>query len=188
MAHDATVLLDLEFGLNQLSGSRDLLFKMLTRFQQDYAPLADELEPLVQSLDYEAIRHKTHTVKGVAGNLGMWALHDVSKHFEDAAKEQNPSVASHLTPFVTCLQNTLNEINAAQGTSSSDSGQQSSTDIEAAGGDISELKQLLAQNEFISNDKLESMLASSGLESSVQDEIIQAINDLDYEAALALLG
>lgn len=181
---DDNSLLNLEFGLSQLSGNRDLLFKMFDRFSQDYCSISDELSGLITDCNYTEIRHKVHTIKGVSGNLGLNALYHVSKEFEDAAKTYDPDIIRFLEPFCTTLKDTLQEIENAKNGVSSDSGNDNNTNT-AEG--IIELKRLLEQNEFISANKLNELLSKAGLDSGKKDKISQAINDLDYPTALSLL-
>lgn len=173
---DNNVLIDLEFGLSQLSGNRDLLLKMYDRFSNDYSPFADELASLVAEANYQEIRHKVHTIKGVAGNLGMNALHTICKEFEDAAKRSDPEIEIYLSPFQDKLTATLQEINNLQ----------NGGDSESSNG-IAELTRLLEDNEFISNEQLSQLLADSQLSDAQKAQVSQAVNDLDYPTALSLL-
>ncbi|UAA37527.1 Hpt domain-containing protein [Paraneptunicella aestuarii] len=180
---DDNSLLNLEFGLSQLSGNRDLLFKMFDRFAQDYSSISDELSGLITNGNYTEIRHKVHTIKGVSGNLGLNALYNVSKVFEDAAKASDPDIIRFLEPFSTTLKDTLQAIENAKNGGNSDSGNNNAGNDEG----IAELKRLLEQNEFISANTLSELLAKTRLDSGKKDKISQAINDLDYPTALSLL-
>ncbi|MCY7296584.1 Hpt domain-containing protein [Alteromonas sp. a30] len=175
------IILDLDFGLSQLSGNKELLIKMFERFRSDYAQFADELYELLATNDTHLLRQKVHTIKGVAGNLGMNALYYVSKEFEEAAKTDDPNIASHLLPFKETLEATIGEMNELiEGV------HENTSDDDLAQG-VDRLKQLLRENEFISKDDLAAFLANSDYSPATKSKISQAINDLDYPTALSLL-
>lgn len=177
---DQNLILDLEFGLSQLSGNKELLLKMFDRFRSDYTSFADELYELIAANDFQQLRQKVHTIKGVAGNLGMNALHSISKEFEEAAKTSDPDIASHLLPFKEALEATIDEMQKLENEAHPEA---------PAGTDqgVSQLKQLLQDNEFISNELLDSLLTGSDYSDALKSRISQAINDLDYPTALSLL-
>lgn len=176
---DQNLILDLEFGLSQLSGNKELLLKMFDRFRSDYTSFADELYELIAANDFQQLRQKVHTIKGVAGNLGMNALHSISKEFEEAAKTSDPDIASHLLPFKETLEATIDAMKKLE----------TEAHPEPVVGDkgVSQLKQLLQDNEFISNELLDSLLSNSEYSDADKAQISQAVNDLDYPAALSLL-
>lgn len=171
--------IDLDFGLSQLSGNRDLLIKMFDRFCSDYAPFADELLALAESKNTQELRMKVHTIKGVAGNLGFQALHKASKTVEDEIKQSSGQLESFLHKFIATLNETVTEIERIK----NGSDPAPATNKEG----LNELKRLLQENEFISSDHLNELLSNSDLSEHSKTQISQSINDLDYPAALALL-
>lgn len=169
--------IDLDFGLSQLSGNRDLLIKMFDRFCSDYAPFAGELQALADSGSTQELRMKVHTIKGVAGNLGFRALHTASKTLENEIKQPNGQLQTLLQQFIVTLNETVAEIDRIK----------SGADAPANNDGLNELKRLLEENEFISSDRLNELLSGSDLPEQSKMQISQSINDLDYPAALALL-
>lgn len=164
----------MEFGLNQLSGNKELLFKMFDRFTQDYANVVGELRTSVNDGKTNDIRHKVHTIKGVAGNLGMNALYVDCRALEDAVKRGETDISNHLVAFEKALTATLAEIASLKTEESERTG-------------VSQLKYLVEQNEFISGDSVEQLLRDSNLDEQTKQDIVKAINNLDYPTALKLL-
>lgn len=171
--------IDLDFGLSQLSGNRDLLIKMFDRFCSDYAPFAGELQALADSENMQELRMKVHTIKGVAGNLGFRALHTASKTLENEIKRPNGQLQIFLQQFIETLNDTVTEIDNIKNGSAAEPA--------ANNEGLTELKRLLEENEFISSDRLNELLSTSDLPEQSKMQISQSINDLDYPAALALL-
>lgn len=182
MNQDKSVVLDEEFGINQLSGNRDLLLKMLQRFKDDHGDCGAAFEEAAAQQDFTELKKRAHTTKGVAGNLGLWALHHSSKVLEDAAKAETPSIKAEIEPFVQCLQDTLDAITALQ-----EGGSAPEPQASPAQDNMAELRNALEQNEFVMPDTLSQWLANSGFDAGVQEAITDAINDLDYPQALALI-
>lgn len=179
MNRDTTVLFDSSFGLEQLSGNRDLLCKMLDRFCSDYANIEDDLSATIAAADQTSCKAKAHTIKGVAGNLGMWNLYHHSKVLEDAAKDTPENMAPAFGEFQTSINATFAEI---KGFIAGDSAPAAS-----APDAISELKSLLEAFEFIAPDKLDDLLTTAGFDDGVKAQVTQAINDLDYPTAISLI-
>lgn len=171
--------IDLDFGLSQLSGNRDLLIKMFDRFCSDYAPFADELMALAESDNTQVLRMKVHTIKGVAGNLGFQALYKASKTVEDEIKQSSGQLEPFLQKFIATLNETVTEIDKIK------NGSDPASTASQEG--LNELKQLLKENEFISSEHLNELLSNSDLSEQSKVKINQLINDLDYPSALALL-
>ncbi|XOV77372.1 MAG: Hpt domain-containing protein [Aestuariibacter sp.] len=182
MAQDSNVIFDREFALNQLSGNAELLQKMLERFCNDYAGMADEVKTVIESADFAEVRRKAHTIKGVAGNLGFWNLHLQAKLLEDAAKQDGADLSAAYHDFNTSLLASMDEIRA-DGKLDTGSSEQTASDKPAR--DV--LHDLLNAFEFIEPEKLDQLLDESGIDSTKKTDIINAVNDLDYPAALSLL-
>jgi len=192
MNQDKNTLFDTEFGLNQLSGNRELLIKMLDRFSSDYASVSQELNDAVAQQDMATGKAKAHTIKGVAGNLGLWKLHHCSKDLEEVFKSGDGDFNTCLTEFATVLSDTfaaLERFKRGEAVEPVEATEEDTATAEAPSQDAkAELLTLLENFEFIDADKLQQLLADSGIESSKHADIAQAISDLDYPAAIELLN
>lgn len=176
--NDEETIIDLKFGLSQLSGNRDLLIKLLVKFQTQYADLADKLDILFAEGDMATAKGSIHTVKGVTGNLGLRALHIAAKSLETAVSEES-NWRYGLSEFNSVLTKTLDEITALV---------HKTNPIEPmAQNDLNLLKDLLQRNEYISPSKLVDYLDQSGFTESRVNQISQAIEELDYPKALTIL-
>ena len=60
--------------LNRMMGNEAFLSSMLGKFAND--PTMDALEAAMQSGEAKKIFHQAHSLKGVAGNLGLKPLYD----------------------------------------------------------------------------------------------------------------
>ena len=110
--------LDSAEGLLRVAGNRKLYLKLLRQFsaQQSDAPV--QITELLKAGDRPAAERKAHTVKGVAGNLGVKTVQLAAGELEkaihngaDAARLESlrQQFATVLTPFVDRLRAALGE-------------------------------------------------------------------------------
>ncbi len=78
--------LDMATALVRVSGNHDLLLKLLRRFVKDHARVDEEIRTALIEGDQERARRLTHTIKGVAGNIGANRLQDRAQKLEIAIK------------------------------------------------------------------------------------------------------
>lgn len=67
---------DTQTALERFINSEDLYVKFLGKFLSD--PSFSEIKPAIDGGDNEAALKSTHTLKGVAGNLGLTKLYDIA--------------------------------------------------------------------------------------------------------------
>ncbi len=179
----ATQLIDLTFGINQLSGNKSLLFTLLQRFSDEYAQSDAKLQSHFAEGEWEKARVFIHTLKGVAGNLGLVALHEQSKLAELALKNDEDVPPSY-ADFIVTLDATLAEI-----TQLANSGEDNTNTATAdSGTQASALVSALENNEFIPQQQLDEWLDALPLNADSKSEISEAIDELDYDKALSLLN
>ncbi|MCD8340167.1 MAG: Hpt domain-containing protein [Burkholderiales bacterium] len=80
-------------GLENFGGNEDLYEKYLRKFSSE--PSIHELRKAVATGDKEAGQRAAHTLKGIAGQLGMESLYDklvkMEKNFKEELKEDQAS-------------------------------------------------------------------------------------------------
>ncbi|WP_338293569.1 Hpt domain-containing protein [Planctobacterium marinum] len=192
MQQDKETLFDTEFGLNQLSGNRDLLIKMLDRFAADYASVGQELQDAVAQQDVAIGKAKAHTIKGVAGNLGLWKLHHSSKELEELFKAPDSDFTACLASFNQVMSDTFAALEQFKSGDSAPNDTGTPVEETPPGGSPvdakAELTTLLEGFEFIDADNLQQLLKDAAITEDKRDEITQAISDLDYPSAIELLN
>ena len=78
--------INVEEGLKRLMNDKKLYFKLLNSF--DGKKYANELTANINAGDFKAAAVTAHTIKGIAANLGLTALCELSKEVEMKAKEE----------------------------------------------------------------------------------------------------
>ncbi|MEQ3639677.1 MAG: Hpt domain-containing protein [Alteromonas sp.] len=186
----STILVDLEFGMSQLSGNKKLLFTLLGKFTDEYRNLDANLQALMDKEQYDDAYSLMHTLKGVTGNLGLFALHNDSKQIESAIRNEQ-QLPDNYPQFVALLNDTVAEIDSVTAEPAVSETQTNVTNnvTNSAAAERAE-KQLVAAlkaSEFISQTTLDEWLNAMNLSDEKRAAIIEAVDELDYEEALATL-
>ena len=130
--------------------------------------------------DFSAARTHIHTLKGVAGNLGLTALFDASKALDEALKQADV-VPDQYPAFIIILSDTLDAIAHVDDSKVVPTDKQSDSAAKAA------LINALKASEFIPQAQLDDWLNAIYADPSVRNSIREHIDDLDYQSALAAL-
>lgn len=176
-------VIDIEFGLNQLMGNQALLHKMYKKFSDDFQDSGTKIVDFLKQGDIEQARLIAHTIKGVAGNLGLQLLHTTSTQFE-AGLKVNTILEKEYELFQDALKQTFEEIdNLISDDNEKDVAPISSNnEVETH---ISTMEKAVNDNEFIDEEHLQKFesavcgFAPKAALSSFKD----AVENFDYEQA-----
>ncbi|GHV45089.1 hypothetical protein FACS189492_2280 [Clostridia bacterium] len=83
--------IDVNTGMNRLMNNKKLYFTMLKSFLN--GKMGHELQAAIVGDDLTKTSQTAHAVKGVAANLGLTELWNLSAEIEAAAKAQQPTAA-----------------------------------------------------------------------------------------------
>lgn len=183
------ILFDLNFGLNQLSGNRELLFKLLDKFIAEYSSAPERLKTQFEEGAWHDAVVLVHTLKGVAGNLGFVALHQQSKVVEHHLR-QNESTPPDFDAFVETLDASFKAVELARSGETEDAGATAPKAATTSGSNNASqiaLTQALSNHEFIPPEQLDAWLDTCIDDESTKQDIRLAIDELDYEEALSIL-
>lgn len=190
--------LDLEAGLRQLQGREALYLKTLHKFVGHYRHLADELARLLEHERWDEAGRSVHTLKGLAAQLGAPHLRSLAEQFEHALRNRQP--LANLQRFASDLDATLMQLaDAVEACFAAQSAALNAADANppmavdaAAWAKVRELgvalKQLLQAGDFMAGQLLaenQDLLRSAF--GAAYQAIADAIDDFEYEQALALL-
>jgi two-component system sensor histidine kinase/response regulator len=87
--------------LGRLMNNKNLYKKLLDKFEKGYSDYEDKVRTAFDSGSFEDAMHLSHTMKGLAGNLGADALQAASRSLELVAKggEKTPNLGQLLEEF-----------------------------------------------------------------------------------------
>jgi HPt (histidine-containing phosphotransfer) domain-containing protein len=173
-----------DFALSQLNGNNELLCRLLTKFNTDYANTVQDIQHQFANSQFDSASLLIHTIKGVAGNLGMLHLHEQAKHLEPKCKEgtANPSeiieFGDTLSATMLSIEHFIQSEVTPQAALPDDANNEQS---------LQSLESVLVKNQFIPPDKLAQYMQNLTMSESQKDDLLLAIQQLNYEAALTLL-
>jgi len=98
--------LDRTGGLRRTAGNEDLYHRLLVSLAHTQADAAEQVAAALEEGDAAAARRITHTVKGVAANLGATALAEAASRLENTVQAGRPS-ADDLALFRRTLAETV---------------------------------------------------------------------------------
>ena len=78
--------IDLPAALQRLSGSRELLLKLLRNFGEEWSGVVDSLRAVLTAGDLPQARLRVHTLRGVAANLSMVSVAAAAEALEQALR------------------------------------------------------------------------------------------------------
>lgn len=89
--------LNLDQAILEFMGQKEILFEVLRQFVNKAANQIDTIRQAIKGLDYSAIEHEAHAIKGGAANLRADRLAGLAAALEAAAVEQQPHLIGELT-------------------------------------------------------------------------------------------
>ncbi|MGS2720512.1 Hpt domain-containing protein [Paraglaciecola aestuariivivens] len=182
MSSTESDIFDAQFATNQFSGNHSLLIQILGKFISQHHDFDSLLAKQIQENDISAAKQHVHTLKGVAGNLGMVALHKACSHFE---KSINEGITEEQIQYISNVFQQTREVieKYSEKDQPSQAFAQPEQDDERA-----TLLKALKHNEFISDSKLKHYTQAISMSPVVKLQLEQAVKELDYSKAIRLLS
>jgi|HubBroStandDraft_5_1064220.scaffolds.fasta_scaffold03549_2 signal transduction histidine kinase/DNA-binding response OmpR family regulator/HPt (histidine-containing phosphotransfer) domain-containing protein len=179
-------------GVRRVAGNRRLYRSLLIQFAEKQGDAAAEISAAIASGDLKLAERIAHTVKGVAGNIGITEVQSAAQKLEKAIRDGHDAVPSLLDAFAASLRTQVNAIRQALRESAPIMPQEARTSPfngEAASGAIARLRTLLEASDGAAEDAFHNLQDAAGgaVEKSQLDALGNFINDFDFEAALVKL-
>jgi len=196
-AYDEVVLpeiagVNLADGLNRVAGNRRLYRDLLGQFAAKQGDAAAEISAALESGDFKLAERITHTVKGIAGNLGITEVQSVAQKLEGVLRDGEGKVSPLLVKFASLMGAQVHAIQKAlcdSATVRPEGVRTSSFNGEAAARAIARLRALLEASDGDAEEsfrRLQEVVAGT-VEKPHLDDLSASINDFDFEAALVKL-
>ena len=132
----------------------------------------------MKTSEFDKAYSLVHTLKGVTGNLGLFALHNASKAVESSVRNEK-TLPSGYPEFIALLNETLAAIAAL----SSDAVKEEKPAVDSAvpSQAKAQLIAALRSSQFISQSKLDEWLVSFALLSATRQAVEHSVYDLDFD-------
>jgi len=180
-------------GLNRVAGNRRLYRDLLGQFAAKQGNAAAEISIALEKGDLKLAERVAHTVKGVAGNLGITGVQSAAQKLEKALRDGEGTVSAALVEFASMMGTQVQAIEKALRDSAPARPEETETspfDGKAAAAAIARLKTLLEASDGDAEESFRNLQdAVAGIvEKPYLDDLNASINDFDFDAALAKLN
>jgi len=182
--------INVEDGLKRVAGNRRLYRDLLLQFASKEGDAGGRILAALQGGDNKLAERIAHTVKGVAGNIGIAAVQNAAQKLEKAIRDGEDSVPALVEILSTSLAAQVYAINEAiRKPEPVESVQTGAFNGKAAAVDIARLKSLLIASDGDANEAFHSLrqTVSGSVANAQLDALNGFINDFDFEAALLKL-
>jgi CheY-like chemotaxis protein len=184
--------INLADGLNRVAGNRRLYRDLLRQFAAKQGNAAAEISIALESSDLKLAERVAHTVKGVAGNLGITEVQSVAQRLEKALRDREGTVSTVLVEFASVMGTQVQAIEKALHYSQPARPEETETspfDSKAAAAAIARLKTLLEASDGDAEESFRSLqdAVAGVVEKPYLDGLSASINDFDFDAALVKL-
>jgi len=183
--------INLADGLKRVAGNMRLYRDLLRQFPAKQGDAAAQISAALESGDRKLAERIAHTVKGVAGNIGMVKVQLAAQKLEKAIREGQDSVAVLLPGFASCLSTQVDAIEEAlrKSAPAQAAATPSPFNGEVASSAIARLRSLLRASDGGAEEAFRSLqgMVAGVVEESHLDALSASISDFDFEAALVKL-
>jgi two-component system sensor histidine kinase/response regulator len=180
---------DMAGGLRRVAGNKRLYRDLLVQFATKQADAHSQILTAIESQDNKLAERIAHTIKGVAGNIGLTRVFTAAEKLEKAIRDETAMVPALLEEFTRVLSRQIQAIRQAMGDVAP--GQPPvekkgiAFDAQAASTALAHLKALLESGD---GDAIDAFLAVEGfltgrVEESRLGALNAAINEFDFEGA-----
>jgi CheY-like chemotaxis protein len=179
-------------GVNRVAGNRRLYRDLLSQFATKQAGAAAEIALALDQGDRQTAERVAHTVKGVAGNLGISGVQAAAQKLEKSIRESQDSVPALLDQFAATLRLQTTAIAKALESSTFEpppAAPAQPFNEENAAVAIDRLRSLLAASDGDAQDAFQHLqtAVSEVVDQRHFDSLSESINNFEFDAAIATL-
>jgi CheY-like chemotaxis protein len=177
-------------GLNRVAGNRNLYINLLSQFVSQQAGAATQIAAALDADDRKLGEHIAHTVRGVAGNLGISDVQSAAQKLEKAIRDSQDSIRTLLDQFAITLRVHVNSISHALPGPAPSHPATVTFDRARAAKAVSRLQVLLEANDGDSQEAFQVLREAviGVVDPRYLDVLSQMINNFEFERALVKLN
>jgi PAS domain S-box-containing protein len=181
--------INLADGLKRVAGNRRLYRDLLVQFAAKQADAAAEISGALESGDIKLAERIAHTVKGVAGNIGITEVQSLAEKLEKALHDGDRKILSLLVDFASLMSAQVRAIEEALCGSPTEQVRTSPYNEEAAAEAIARLRTLLEASDGDAEESFRSLqdAVASAVEKPHLDSLSESINNFNFDRALVKL-
>ena len=151
--------IDVADGLRRVAGNGNLYRNLLLRFRQSQARSVEEIREALATGDHERAKLITHTIKGVAGNIGAKELQAAAAAAEAALRNSDLTrFEADLPALEAPLRRVVSSIAGLAGIGSETSANVAPLDLDTVSPKLAELESLLKNDDFDARHVIDELL------------------------------
>ncbi len=190
---------DVEQGLARTQGNLELYLRLLNRFVQSQSDFSERFTIALADEDPRAAEREAHTLKGVAGNIGITSVQQLSEQLEKACVEQpgkhiiveiEAQVTQKLEVVLHNISRVLYEIESEGRSGTVDNADENQQELSSDefSRKFKELRGLIRNNETSANDAAALLLANAHPDERDQlRRITEALGRYNFDEAGRLI-
>jgi PAS domain S-box-containing protein len=181
--------INLADGLKRLAGNRRLYRDLLGKFAAEYGDVGAQISTALESGDLELAERIAHTVRGVAGNLGITEVPSVAQKLEDSLRNDEGGILSLLAEFARLMTAQVHAIeNALRGSPICEL-RPSPFNGDSAADAITQLRALLEVSDSDAQESFRTLqnAVAGAVDKPHLESLGASINDFNFDAALVKL-
>ena len=183
--------IDVTAGLARVAGNRRLYIDLLRRFASGQAGVAREIAKALEGNDRELAERLAHTLKGMAGNLGVSSVQTIAAKIEQQFRDgHSPEKNENLAFLESAIGSTIERIQIAfPGGAPPEDSESRNENLEATLSALQRLSALIEENDSEALDLFESMRRSLEVASPREGvaKLRERLQAYDFKTALSLL-
>ena len=174
-------LIDTDAGLAIANNNTKLYLKLLHRFYTTNQNFEQQFRDAQQDKDASAAKRLAHSLKGVAGSIGVTSVQTAAKQLELACKQDTAAIDQQLANLITALEPVLAELSTLQKETTTIKAQ--AFDKQQVNKIMTELTKLIEENNADTADvihKLAPFLQDKDY-TSLLEEMVNAADSFDFD-------
>jgi PAS domain S-box-containing protein len=179
-------------GLKRVAGNKRLYLDLLAQFAEKQGNANTQIGDALQGGDRKLAERIAHTVKGVAGNIGITEIQSAAARVEKAIREEDPGTSASLEQFASLLNSQVHAIQEAlpdSSTADRNHAAESPFVAEDALAALALLKALLEANDADAGEAFLGLQKALGghIEHSLLEALGVAVSDFEFDTAMTKL-
>jgi CheY-like chemotaxis protein len=181
--------INLADGLKRVGKNRRLYRDLLVQFAAKQADAAGEISGALETGDIKLAERIAHTVKGVAGNIGVTEVQSLAEKLEKALHDGDKKILSLLVEFASLMSAQVRAIENALCSSPTEQVPTSPFNEEVAADAIARLRTLLQASDGDAEESFRSLhdAVAGAVEKPHLDSLSESISNFNFDRALVKL-
>jgi signal transduction histidine kinase/CheY-like chemotaxis protein/HPt (histidine-containing phosphotransfer) domain-containing protein/CHASE3 domain sensor protein len=176
---------DVAGALRRVAGNKRLYRSLLEQFASKQADADVKISAALENRDRASAERLAHTLKGIAGNIGIGPAQAAAAKLEKAIREDDDSIAGSLAELKSVLGPQVSRIRSAFGTATLAAAAPGGFRADTAAAAVTRLLSLIEANDGDAADAVRDVASvlSGRVEAGRLDELRDFVNDFDFDSA-----